>query len=64
MQNFVLDLMGGVADVKKFALKSCEHLSNSKKAFGLAEAPAMWDSLNDKFGGICNTYQKIICVLL
>jgi hypothetical protein len=50
MQNFVLDPM--VADVKKFAMKSCEHQSNSKKGFGSAEVRAMWDALDEKFGGV------------
>jgi integrase len=48
--NFVLDPM--VSEVKKFAMKTCEHLTNVKHAFGSAEVRAMWDALDEKYGGV------------
>jgi hypothetical protein len=33
-------------------MKSCEHQPNSKKASDSAEVQAMWDALDEKFGGV------------
>jgi hypothetical protein len=48
--NFVLDPTE--SEVKKFAMNTCDHLTNVKHTFGSAEVQAMWDALDEKYGGV------------
>lgn len=50
--NYTEDPMVGV--IKKFAEKTCVHLTNKKSPFGSKEVRAMWDALEEKYGGVQN----------
>jgi hypothetical protein len=56
--NFCNDPM--VKTVLKFAQKACVHLKNEKSSFGSAEVCTIWDTIDEKYGGIHNVPKNVL----
>jgi hypothetical protein len=49
-----------IKSVLKFAQKACVHINRQKSAFGSAEVRAIWDSIDQKYGGINNVPKNVL----
>jgi hypothetical protein len=58
VHNFCTDPM--IKSVLKFGQKACVHLKNEKSAFGTAEVRAIWDTIDEKYGGIHNVPKNVL----